>query len=433
MSDILSSQLPDDIVGRLRAGDVRALSRAISAVEDGSAGAVELLAACRAIPSAALRIGVTGPPGAGKSTLIDRMARSFRVQGKTVGVLAVDPSSPYTGGALLGDRIRMQGFAGDDGVYFRSMATRGASGGLAASTCDACTVMEAAGRHIILIETVGAGQAEIEIASLADVTLVLLTPGMGDEVQSLKAGIMEIADIFIVNKADCDGADRVESEILAMQALGGLRVRQGNESRLPPVVRTVATTGEGVDAVLAQIDRFLAANPHAPRNGTAARSPRTSTNQLMPDLPHSYPQLDHIGIAVRSIDAARDFYATLGIAIDHEETVEHEQVKTAMLPLGATRLELLEPIADDSTIGRFLAKRGEGPHHLAIRLGDIDGIFERLRAEGIRLASDCIRVGAGGHRYFFIHPASTGGVLMEIVGDAKSGADSDESRAIEPA
>ena len=402
----------DELVARLRSGDLRALSRAISIVEDGAAGAAELLVACRSFPSRALRIGVTGPPGAGKSTLVDCLVRSFREQGKTVGVLAVDPSSPYTGGALLGDRIRMQGYAGDQGVYFRSMATRGATGGLTAAAAAVCEVMEASGRQIVLIETVGAGQAEIEIASLADVTMLVLVPGMGDEVQSLKAGIMEIADIFVVNKADQDGADRAEREIVAMQALGKQRPRQGIEVWLPPVVRTVATTGEGVDKLIAQIERFVAAGPPSRRSGAA--TPISGSVQSLMD----HPQLDHIGIAVRSIAEARGFYASLGIPTAHEETVEHEQVKTAMLPLGGMRIELLEPTAEDSTIGRFLAKRGPGPHHLAIRLGGIDALFDRLRAEGVRLASDRIRTGAGGHRYFFIHPASTGGVLLEIVGDS---------------
>jgi LAO/AO transport system kinase len=402
----------DELVARLRSGDLRALSRAISIVEDGAAGAAELLVACRSFPSRALRIGVTGPPGAGKSTLVDCLVRSFREQGKTVGVLAVDPSSPYTGGALLGDRIRMQGYAGDQGVYFRSMATRGATGGLTAAAAAVCEVMEASGRQIVLIETVGAGQAEIEIASLADVTMLVLVPGMGDEVQSLKAGIMEIADIFVVNKADQDGADRAEREIVAMQALGKQRPRQGIEVWLPPVVRTVATTGEGVDKLIAQIERFVAAGP--PSRRSAVAKPVAGSVQSLMD----HPQLDHIGIAVCSIAEARGFYASLGIPTVHEETVEHEQVKTAMLPLGGMRIELLEPTAEDSTIGRFLAKRGPGPHHLAIRLGGIDALFDRLRAEGVRLASDRIRTGAGGHRYFFIHPASTGGVLLEIVGDS---------------
>ncbi len=411
VNDSATAAAPDSILARLRTADVRTLARAISAVEDGRAGAAELLAACRAAPRTALRVGVTGPPGAGKSTLVECMVRSFRAQGKTVGVLAVDPSSPYTGGALLGDRIRMQGFAGDEGVYVRSMATRGATGGLAATTSDVCAVMEAAGREIILIETVGAGQDEIEIASLADATIVVLVPGMGDEVQSLKAGMMEIADIFVVNKADCDGADRMEAEILAMQSLGANRAGWA-----PPVIRTIATQGEGIDTLIGQVKKFVEANPPGQRRDAAKDAAKQG--HLMPAV--DSPKLDHIGIAVRSIAAARGFYASLGIHVSHEETVEHEQVKTAMLPLGETRLELLEATAADSTIGRYIEKRGEGLHHLAIHLDDVDAAFARLRGEGVRLASDQVRTGAGGHRYFFIHPASTGGILLEIVGDSDS-------------
>ena len=162
---------------------------------------------------------MTGPPGAGKSTLVDQMARLLRREGQTVGVVAVDPSSPYTGGALLGDRIRMQGFAGDEGCYIRSMASRGAMGGVARAAADVCVVMEAAGRETILIETVGVGQDEVDVVGVADVTVLVLVPGMGDEVQSLKAGVMEVADIFVVNKSDRGGAERVEAEILAMQGL----------------------------------------------------------------------------------------------------------------------------------------------------------------------------------------------------------------------
>ena len=209
---------------RARAGDVRALARAISVVEDRAEGFEDLLAGARRASEANTRcsIGVTGPPGAGKSTLVDQMIRAYRAKGKkgkTVGVIAVDPSSPYTGGALLGDRIRMAGFVGDEGVYIRSMATRGAGGGLAVATADVCAVMEAAGREVVIVETVGAGQAEIDVAKLADVTVVVLVPGMGDEVQSLKAGMMEIADVYVVNKADCEGAERVEAEVRAMQGL----------------------------------------------------------------------------------------------------------------------------------------------------------------------------------------------------------------------
>jgi LAO/AO transport system kinase len=389
---------------RLRAGDVRALARAVSIVEDGAAGAAELLAACHEFAGSGLRIGVTGPPGAGKSTLVDQMARWLLAQGQMVGVVAVDPSSPYTGGALLGDRIRMQGAlrdgGGDAGVYIRSMASRGAMGGVARAAADVCTVMEASGRGTILIETVGVGQDEVEVIGLADVTVLVLVPGMGDEVQSLKAGVMEVADIFVVNKSDRGGAELVEQEIVAMQ---GLAAESGGW--VAPVVRTVATTGEGVGELMEAVRRCAAEKGgRRTRFGSAVHG-----GEL---------RLDHLGVAVKSIAAARGFYEALGLEVSHEETVEYEKVKTAMLPLGESRIELLEATEEDSTIGRFLAKRGEGLHHIAVHVDGIDAMFARLTAQGVRLASDAVRVGAGGHRYFFVHPASTGGVLLEIVGDA---------------
>jgi LAO/AO transport system kinase len=389
---------------RLRAGDVRALARAVSLVEDGAAMGAELLKACREFTGSALRVGVTGPPGAGKSTLVDQMAQWLRAEGQMVGVVAVDPSSPYTGGALLGDRIRMQGFAGDEGVYIRSMASRGAMGGVARAAADVCTVMEAAGRGTILIETVGVGQDEVDVIGLADVTVLVLVPGMGDEVQSLKAGVMEVADVFAVNKSDRGGAELVEQEIVAMQGLGAER-----GGWVPPVVRTVATTGEGVGELMEAVRRCAA------EKGNRRVRIGAATDGL---------RLDHLGVAVKSIAGARGFYEALGLEVAHQETVEHEKVKTAMLPLGESRIELLEATEEDSTIGRFLAKRGEGLHHIALHVDGIDAMFARLTAQGVRLASDSVRVGAGGHRYFFVHPASTGGVLLEIVGDAAGSSES---------
>ncbi|GGG71042.1 hypothetical protein GCM10011585_11540 [Edaphobacter dinghuensis] len=379
----------------MRGGEIRALARAVSLVEDSSAVGTELVRACRKYAGGALRIGVTGPPGAGKSTLVDQMAKWLRQEGQTVGVVAVDPSSPYTGGALLGDRIRMQDLSGDAGVYVRSMASRGAKGGLAAAVEDVCVVMAAAGRQVILIETMGVGQDEVEVARLADVTVLVLVPGMGDEVQSLKAGVMEVADVFVVNKSDRDGAEQVETEILAMQGLGA-------DEPVSPVVRTVATTGVGVSDLMAAV-QWCAAETRGKKQRIV-----TGTEGLL---------IDHLGVAVRDMDAARDFYEALGLTASHEETVEHEKVRVAMLPLGESRIELLEATEPDSVIERFIAKRGEGLHHVAIRVGDVDAMFERLRLQGVRLASDAVRVGAGGHRYFFVHPESTGGVLLEIVDD----------------
>ena len=235
----------------IRAGNLRALSRAITAVENRTADSHELLKALFAHSGRARVVGLTGSPGAGKSTLVDALAGEYRRRQKTVGIIAIDPTSPYTGGAILGDRIRMQSHTGDNGTFIRSMATRGALGGLSSTTADVATVMDAAGRDLVLIETVGVGQDEVNIVRLADITLVILVPGMGDDVQSIKAGIMEIADIFVINKSDRDGADRVEREIKAMQSLS-----QRHDSWTPPVVKTVASTGAGVLELAAAIDQY---------------------------------------------------------------------------------------------------------------------------------------------------------------------------------
>ncbi len=240
-----------DLVERLRSGDTRALARAISLVENEAPGATDVLSACFPHTGRALRIGITGSPGAGKSTLVDRLARAWRGAGISVGVIAVDPSSAFTGGAILGDRIRMQERIGDDGLYFRSMATRGALGGLARTTADVAQVIEASGKDLVLIETVGVGQDEIDIVRLADITVVVLVPGMGDDVQTIKAGVMEIADIFVINKADREGADRVEREIRAMQSLAG-----NHSERITPIVKTVATGGTGLDELLSAIEEM---------------------------------------------------------------------------------------------------------------------------------------------------------------------------------
>jgi LAO/AO transport system kinase len=238
---------------RLRGGDLRSLARAISLVEDDAPAAQALLSACFPHTGDALRIGITGAPGAGKSTLVDQLARTFRERQHTVGILAVDPTSPFSGGAILGDRIRMERHHADAGVYTRSMATRGAMGGLARAAADAALLMEASGRDRILIETVGVGQDEIDIVRLADITVVILVPGMGDDVQSIKAGILEIADIFVVNKCDREGADRVEKELKAMQSFAS-----SHGSWVAPVVRTVASTGQGIDALVAAVNDFAA-------------------------------------------------------------------------------------------------------------------------------------------------------------------------------
>ena len=262
------------LIESVRSGDARALARAISTVENRVPGWSDLLKSLFPLTGKARVIGLTGAPGAGKSTLVDQLAKLYRKtknphpvsqnardkggatssdENYTVGIIAVDPTSPYTGGAILGDRIRMQDHYADPGIYIRSMATRGSLGGLARTTADVATVLDASGRDVILIETVGVGQDEIDIVRLADITVVILVPGMGDDVQTIKAGIMEIADIFVINKSDRDGAERVEREIRALQSLA-----TRHDGWTPPIVKTVASEGAGVQELAKAIGDYEA-------------------------------------------------------------------------------------------------------------------------------------------------------------------------------
>jgi LAO/AO transport system ATPase len=238
-----------DLVERARKADARAVARLISLVENDSPLLRQIAAALVPFTGTSQVVGLTGSPGVGKSTTTSALVTALRENGKRVGVLAVDPSSPFSGGALLGDRVRMQDHATDDGVFIRSMASRGHLGGLSAAVPQALRVLDAAGCDIVLIETVGVGQAEVEIASLADTTAVLLAPGMGDGIQAAKAGILEIADVFVVNKADRDGADQVARDLRYMLSLGGRHSAPG--AWRPPIVKTVASRAEGIDDMLA--------------------------------------------------------------------------------------------------------------------------------------------------------------------------------------
>jgi len=331
-------------------------------------------------PGHARVVGVTGAAGVGKSTLVGALIETIRARGKSVSIIAVDPSSPISGGALLGDRVRMEKHHADPHVFIRSMASRGAAGGLAQTTRAMAELFDGAGFDYVLIETVGVGQGEIEIAKLAAATVVVLAPGMGDDVQALKAGLMEVADLFVVNKADREGAGALEQ---------GLRLA-GIET---PVLRTVATGGTGVAELLDAVDT-LPSERRKFAGGT---------------------KIDHLGIAVRSIDEALKFYRDqLGLAVSARETVDTEKVHVAMLPTGDSRIELLEAMSPDSTIAKFVDKRGEGLHHVALRVPDLQAAVARLKAAGARVLNDP-RPGAGGHLYVFAHPSSTGGVLLELI------------------
>ena len=370
---------------RISQRDPRALGRALTAIENRQPAAAGLLAELP--PGAGLVVGITGPPGAGKSSLVDALTAALRAASKTVAVLAVDPSSRATGGALLGDRIRMQRHHADSGVFIRSMATRGAVGGIAAAAHQATQLLRAAGFDFILLETVGVGQDEIAVASLADVVVVVLVPGMGDDVQAIKAGVMEIADIFVVNKADLPGAAKVAQEIAAMQGLA-----PSANTGVPPILQTVALAPKGI----AELIQTITACPRRVHVTTGHAS------------------IDHIGIAVQSIAAALPLYAAMGLYDAGRESVAAEKVDVAMLPAGASRIELLQASEPSSTIARFIEKRGEGLHHIALKVPDLAAAAERLRQSGARLIGTP-QVGAGGHLYLFVHPQSTGGVLLELI------------------
>ena len=443
-------------------GDRRAIARAITVVEAEGPAAAAIIKGVYHRSGQAYLVGVTGAPGVGKSTLVDRMLAVIRSRGRTVGVLAVDPTSPFSGGAMLGDRVRMQTHAGDPGVFVRSMATRGQLGGLSRATGNAAVILDAAGFDVIVIETVGVGQAEIEVSRTADMSIVVTMPGSGDGVQVLKAGVMEIADLFVVNKADHHGADRAVAHIETMLGLN----EYGPNDWRPPVLQTRATDGVGVDDVLDTVDRFRARGGtmagrrrarvhgrirqlvsdrflehaehrvHEPgafdrlvdRVAGAEMDPYTAADEVLDqalgsaraahqtdDAHPTTPVLDHIGIAVRDLSTSLVFYRdALGLEIEDVEEVASQHVRAQFVPVGGARLELLEATSPQSAIARSIEKRGPGMHHLTFRVDDIAAVLASLKARGVRLIDEVPRSGADGSLVAFIHPSAAHGVLVEL-------------------
>lgn len=255
------------LIDRIKSGDAAAVARVISKVEDASPDSADLMKQIYQTSRGGLVIGITGAPGAGKSSLVDKLAMFYRKAGETVGIVAVDPSSPFSGGAILGDRIRMQTLGLDEGVFIRSMATRGNLGGLARATVDAVAILDAAGYSKIIVETVGVGQDEVEIVKAADVSVVVLVPGMGDDIQAIKAGIMEIGDVFVINKADREGVYATEKELEALLSLASR-----DDQWDPPIVKTIATENSGISDLANAIARFTETQRDGKTSGTRRRA-----------------------------------------------------------------------------------------------------------------------------------------------------------------
>ena len=465
MSD---SRVFEELAEGVLAGRIPRVARAITWAESADSRFPRLLARLFPHTGRARVTGLTGSPGAGKSTLTAALARKARAAGRRVGIVAVDPSSPFSGGAILGDRIRMQDLYTDPGVLIRSMATRGHLGGLARASADAVDVLDAAGYDDILVETVGVGQDEVEVFRLAESCVVVLTPGMGDDIQAIKAGLMEVADLFVVNKADRDGADRVVQELLQMLELGE------HGAWVPPILKTIATTGAGIDELIEKLEEhrmFLKGPEGAKRRrertrmrieglvkedflrkveklrggsgaleeavrrvgareedpisvartlsgridaGAAGAEPRPSSPSKKIPSSSSVLKISHLGIAVKSLAGGGTFWDLLGLLEEHREEVASQKVVTSFRAVGESHIELLESTSPDGPIAKSIEKRGPGIHHLCLEVTDVRASLARLKAAGVRLVNEEPFDGAHGCLVAFVHPASTGGILLEL-------------------
>ena len=442
------------LAGRVIAGEAAAVGRALSIVINESEGVDELGRSFFAHAGRSHKLGICGPPGSGKSSLINRLLALYRKAGEKVGVLAVDPTSPWTGGAFLGDRLRVQSHAMDSGVFFRSLGSRGTVGGLTSTIFGAIRVLEAWGADRIVLETVGTGQDEVEISHVADTVLYVTTPSLGDEIQAMKAGAMEAADILVLNKADLAERDKALSALEEALALGP-RESGGWQVR---VLAASATKNEGVLELAQAADEhraWLKASPEGARRlkdqlrmelswlvsrRLAKETLNTISESHLEDLAHHRTDpftlgaglaarqgrgrgtVDHVGVAVESVAAAAPFYReALGLAVVHEERVESQQVRVAFLAApgsgpAACQIELLEPTGAEGAVGRFLFKRGPGLHHVCFRSEDLAGDMRRLKEQGRAPLEDKPRPGARGHQVCFLHPRHAQGVLIELVG-----------------
>lgn len=439
-------------------GDHAAVGRALSIVIDESEGYEDLARAFFVHSGRSHKVGICGPPGSGKSTLINRLVAHYRKAGEKIGVLAVDPTSPWTGGAFLGDRLRVQQHAMDPGVFFRSLGSRGTIGGLTSTIFGAIHVLEAWGCDRILLETVGTGQDEVEISRVADSVLYVTTPSLGDEIQAMKAGAMEAADVLVLNKSDLAERDKALAALQEAMGLGGRDPRLGGRETAGWPVRVIASSaakGEGLAELVQAIDdhrAWLAGSGAGQARAkdqlrvelswlvsrrAARRAVDSISDAQVSDLlarrtdpvtlgarltGGAHRSVDHVGVAVESIGAAMAFYReALGLEAVHEETVAVQRVRVLFLaPPGAgpggCQVELLEPTGPDSAVAKFLAGRGPGLHHVAFRTQDIASDMARLATRGTPPLDGAPRAGSRGHHVCFLHPRHAHGVLVELVG-----------------